>query len=130
MSPLILTGRVERGEGIATGLGCPTANLAVEQGAIIPAVGVYVGETVYRGATYPSLVCVNDGRTGTNLKLEVHLLGQCEDLTGRLLSVRLIEKLRGLVPWESDEQMRALIAEDLDNAKKWFSGQKFDHMLT
>ncbi len=129
MSPLILTGRVERGEGIATGLGCPTANLAVEHGVIIPALGVYVAETVLEGDTYPSLVCVNDGRTGTNLKLEVHLLNVCKDLVGRQLSVRLIHKTRDLVPWEGEDQMRALIEQDLDRARAWFSSQKFDPVL-
>lgn len=120
MSPLTLTGRVERGEGIATGLGCPTANLAVEQGVIIPGLGVYVGETVLEDQTYPSVVCVNDGRTGTNLKLEVHLLDVCRDLTGKRLSVRLVEKLRDLVPWEGEDHMRALIVSDLDRAREWF----------
>ena len=121
MSPLLLTGRVERGEGIATGLGCPTANLAVEQGVIIPALGVYIAETVLEGSTFPSVVCVNDGRTGTNLKLEVHLLDICRDLSGKQLSVRLVQKLRSLVPWESTEQMSALIAKDLGDARAWFS---------
>ncbi len=121
MSPLLLSGRVERGEGIAAGLGCPTANLAVEHGVIIPALGVYVAETVLEGTTYPSVVCVNDGRTGTNLKLEVHLLDFCRDLGGKHLSVRLVEKLRGLVPWESSEQMSALIAKDVQDARDWFA---------
>ncbi|MEI6511072.1 MAG: riboflavin kinase [Candidatus Uhrbacteria bacterium] len=121
MSPLLLTGRVERGEGIATGLGCPTANLAVEQGVIIPALGVYVAETILEGATFPSLVCVNDGRTGNNLKLEVHLIDICRDLSGKLLSVRLISKMRDLIPWESAEQMTALISKDLETARAWFA---------
>jgi len=120
MSPLTLTGRVERGEGIATGLGCPTANLAVEQGVIIPAIGVYVGETVLHGETFPSVVCVNDGRTGLNLKLEVHLLDVCKDLTGKQLSVRLLEKMRDLVPWQGADHMRTLIADDLARAREWF----------
>jgi riboflavin kinase/FMN adenylyltransferase len=123
MPPLTLTGRVERGEGIATGLGCPTANIAVEQGVIIPGLGVYVAETAFDGETYPSLVCVNDGRTGTNLKLEVHLIGVSKDLSGKQLSVRLFEKMRDLVPWEGADHMRALIADDLDRARKWFAGR-------
>jgi FAD synthase len=82
---------------------------------------VYVAETVLEGSTFPSVVCVNDGRTGTNLKLEVHLLDICRDLSGKQLSVRLVQKLRGLVPWESTEQMSALIAKDLGDARAWFS---------
>lgn len=120
MFPLAVTGRVERGEGIATGLGCPTANLAVEQGVIIPALGVYVGEATIDGKSYPSVICVNDGRTGLNLKLEVHLLDECMDLTGKQLTVRLFEKTRDLVPWEGAEQMKELIAGDLAGAREWF----------
>ncbi len=120
MTSLVLSGRVERGEGIATGLGCPTANLAVEQGLIIPALGVYVAETETAGKRYPSVVCVNDGRTGNNLKLEVHLLDTQLDLHGKLLLVRLLHRTRDLVPWEGEEHMRALIAKDLAEARAWF----------
>jgi riboflavin kinase/FMN adenylyltransferase len=124
MSPLILTGRVERGEGIATSLGCPTANIAIEQGVVIPALGVYLGETVLDGATYPSLVCVNDGRTGQTLKLEVHLLDVCLELTGKVLSVRLLEKIRDVVPWKNTEEIRALVAQDLIRAREYFKKPK------
>lgn len=114
-------GRVERGEGMATGLGCPTANIAVEQGVVIPGLGIYVGEAVLHGERFPSLICVSDGRTGYNLKLEVHLLGQNMDLVNKELKVKLLEKLRDIVPYESKEQMTALIAEDLQKAKNWFA---------
>ncbi len=120
MTSLTLTGRVERGEGIATGLGCPTANLAVEQGLIIPALGVYVAETEVEGKRFHSVVCVNDGRTGNNLKLEVHLLDVQRDLQGKQLTVRLLNRTRDLVPWEGEDHMRNLIAKDLSDARNWF----------
>ena len=117
----MLDGRVERGEGMASKLGCPTANIAVEQGAIIPALGVYVGEAEFNGRLYPSLICINDGRTGSNLKMEVHLLNENDlDLHGKYLHVVLLEKLRDLVPFVDDEQMRLLIADDLTRAQEWF----------
>lgn len=121
MPNLIFEGKVEKGEGIATGLGCPTANLTVEQGSIIPGLGVYTGEAELEGKTYPCVICINDGRTGARLKLEVHLLDECFDsLEGKFMTARMFEKLRGLVPWESDEQMKGLILKDLENARKWF----------
>jgi len=114
---------VEKGEGMATRLGCPTANLAVGQGAVIPGLGVYVGETEYDMKRVPSVICVNDGRTGSHLKLEVHLLDQCEDLGGKVLSVRLLEKMRPLVPFVDEASMSALIAKDLEEARAWFAGR-------
>ncbi len=122
MKFLMFDGRVEKGEGMASQLGCPTANIAVEQGAIIPALGVYVGEAEVDGTRYPSLICINDGRTGYNLKMEVHLLDQSNiDLTGKHLQVILFQKLRDLVPFPGNEEMAQMIAGDLTNAKQWFA---------
>ncbi len=115
------SGYVERGEGIATGLGCPTANLPIAHGAMIPGLGVYVASAELSGKTYPSVVCVSDGRTGNNLKLEVHFLGEYLELRGKFITVRLLEKRRGLVPWEGPEAMKTQIQEDVRDAKEWFA---------
>lgn len=122
MRHLIFQGRVERGEGMAAGLGCPTANIAVEQGAIIPALGVYVGEAEVDSVYYPSLICISDGRTGYNLKMEVHLLDQTGiDLTGKHISVVLLAKMRDIIPFPGEEEMSKVIADDLTKAKDWFA---------
>lgn len=120
---LTLSGRVEKGEGMATRLGCPTANIAIEQGVIIPGLGVYVGKTEVSGQEHPSLVCINDGRDGSHLKMEVHLLDVCQNLIGKVLRVVLFEKLRDLVPFSGELEMSQVIAKDIEGAKKWFSKQ-------
>jgi riboflavin kinase / FMN adenylyltransferase len=120
MNELTFQGRVEKGEGIAARLGCPTANIAVEQGVIIPALGLYVGLSEVEGVTYPSVVCINDGRTGHNLKMEVHLLGTEKNLEGKHMIISLLEKMRGLIPFDSEEMMTKLIEQDLINATAWF----------
>ncbi|MFA4845930.1 MAG: riboflavin kinase [Patescibacteria group bacterium] len=117
---VIFGGHVIRGEGMARNLGCPTANIAVEQGAIIPGLGIYVGETEMEGTYYPSLVCINDGRTGYNLKMEVHLLGIEQDLVGKYLKVTLFEKIRDLIPFPGEEEMAVIVKQDLVKAKAWF----------
>lgn len=118
---LSFQGHVEKGEGMASGLGCPTANIAIEQGAIIPGLGVYVGETQVDGKRYASLICINDGRTGYNLKMEVHLLGENIDLTGKFLKVDLFEKIREVIPFPGNEEMSVIIKQDLLDARDWFS---------
>lgn len=120
MNPLVVEGRVEKGEGMATKLGCPTANIAIEQGGVIPALGVYVGYARVDHVSYPSLICISDGRTGNNLKLEVHLLHQTLDLNQKHLCVTLIEKLRDIIPFPGDEEMAKVICEDMKNANQWF----------
>lgn len=122
MQPITFSGWVEKGEGMAASLGCPTANVAIEQGAIIPALGVYVGLTDVDSTRYPSLVCISDGRTGYNLKMEVHLLDQKGiDLTGVRLEVVLLHRLRDIIPFPGEKEMAEIIIKDLVNAKDWFS---------
>ncbi|MFC1788205.1 riboflavin kinase, partial [Patescibacteria group bacterium] len=114
-------GKIVKGEGIATGLGCPTANIAVAEGVVIPGLGVYVGEAEVDAERFQALICINDGRTGRLLKMEVHLIDrEKNNLDGKFMNVCLFEKMRGLLKWESDEQMKDLIANDIKMAKQWF----------
>lgn len=121
---LTLSGRVERGEGMATSLGCPTANIAIEQGVLIPALGVYLGEAEIDGVWHDSLICISDGRTGYNLKMEVHLLGVNRDLTGEHIEVVLYEKLRDVIPFPGEKEMATIIADDLVRARAWSEARK------
>ncbi|NQV90341.1 hypothetical protein HQ487_02940 [Candidatus Uhrbacteria bacterium] len=120
---LTLSGRVEKGEGMATRLGCPTANIAIEQGVLIPALGVYVGEAEIEGARHNALICISDGRTGYNLKMEVHLLGVKQDLIDKRIDVVLYDKLRDIIPFPGDEEMAVMIAEDMEQARLWAQGR-------
>lgn len=121
---LRLNGRVERGEGMATGLGCPTANIAIEQGVLIPALGVYVGEAQVDGTWYDALICISDGRTGYNLKMEVHLLGVSRDLVGKRIEAVLHKKLRDIIPFPGEKEMATIIADDLKRAASWAAARK------
>jgi riboflavin kinase / FMN adenylyltransferase len=121
---LSFQGRVVPGEGMARRLGCPTANIAVEQGVIIPALGVYVGETEVDGRRYGSLICINDGRTGYNLKMEVHLLGQDIELNGKRIKVKLVDKLRDLIPYPGESEMAEIVQQDIVRATDWMNGLK------
>lgn len=120
MQPLTFRGRVERGEGMARELGCPTANIAIEEGIIIPALGIYVGEAEVDHVRYPSLICVSDGRTGVNLKMEVHLLNQEKELAGKSMTVVLFDKLRDIIPFPGEEEMAKVIKTDLEKSRAWF----------
>lgn len=121
MKPITFSGRVEVGEGYAHCLGCPTANIAVEQGVLIPGLGVYVGETQYNGILYPSLVFINSGRTGYHLKMEVHLIDQNVALVGEHLNVTLLQKMRDVIPFPGEKEMSRIIQQDLVKAKQWFA---------
>ena len=121
MSGLLITGMVEPGEGFARTLGCPTANLAPEQGLVIPGTGIYLANSYYEDGIYPSIVCVGAGRNDNNFKIEVHFLDETIDLQGKSLTIKIIKKLRDLIPWPGEDKMRDMIHEDMENAREWFS---------
>ena len=124
MNPLRVQGVVGPGQGIATGLGCPTANLRLEEGLVIPAEGIYLGISTVDGTLYPSLACVGAGRDQNYFKIEVHLIDQKIDLQGKHLAIDLLKRTRGLVPWQNEEMMKEIIAKDMDEAYKWFEENK------
>lgn len=121
MHPLTIHGLVESGEGLARRLGCPTANLAPEEGQVIPGMAVYLGFATVDGASYPSIVCVNDSRDQHRLKIEVHLIDQDMELNGKRLSVELRERMRDLVEWPGEEEMCRMIKGDLAQARAYFA---------
>ncbi len=120
MKQITFSGRVETGEGFATRLGCPTANIAVEQGVVIPGMGAYVGETTCEGKLYPSLIFITDGRTGYHLKMEVHLLNENIELFGKHMRVTVFKKLRDVIAYPGEEEMSQIIASDIKKANQWF----------
>lgn len=122
MRQITFSGRVEAGEGFARHLGCPTANIAVEQGVLIPGMGAYVGEAFCEGVIYPALLFITDGRTGYHLKMEVHLLNQKDiELFGKYMRVTVLQKIRDVIPYPGQEEMTSIIAKDIVDANEWFA---------
>ncbi len=111
---MIVRGVVIKGEGTAGKVfGTPTANLALEQAIVLP-YGVYIGRTSVDGKMYPSVICYGAGGKD---KFEVHLLRTKQELVGAMLSVEIGDKVSDLIPWESEEVMRAKIYDDIGKAQ-------------
>lgn len=108
------SGIVIKGDGIAGKLfGTPTANLA---GVSLPTglqPGVYLGKVTVEGATYDAAVYFND----PSKKIEVHLLHVTADFVGKTFHVKLREKVSEHVDWQSEEQMRAKIMDDMQKIR-------------
>src|SRR3989344_3451578 len=121
MRQVILSGTVVKGFGLATRLGCPTANIVIGSNTVIPSLGVYVAQTEIEGKRFPSLVFVSQGHAGNALKLETHLIGEEPGpLIGKRISVFLLEKRRPVVPYDGEDAMRGRIAKDLADARRYF----------
>jgi riboflavin kinase / FMN adenylyltransferase len=92
-----VTGEVIRGHGRgARLLGFPTANLAVDNGLLLPRVGIYAVRAELQGRIYPGVANIGTCPTFDNqeLSLEVYLLDFDQDIYGERLAVQFVQWLR------------------------------------
>ena len=124
--PFRLQGRVVPGVGRGIKLGFPTANLEIEAEHALPADGVYVSQAHIDNQTYPSVT--NIGRRPTfgskERTIEVYLLDYDRDLYGRELEIDILERLRGEKKFDSAEELKKQIAQDIERGRKWLGSLK------
>ncbi len=118
-----VTGVVEHGRGEGTGLGFPTANVRVREGACLPAEGVYAGLVCVGDAgdqvAHPAAINVGKPRTFSPGEegaafLEATLLGFSGDLYGQEVSVVFCRWLREPRAFSSVEELERAVAANVD----------------
>ena len=113
-----MTGKVASGARRGTGLGFPTANIALDPSTALAhgiyAVRVYVGGKTYAGAAYlGTRPTFDDGAP----MLEVFLLDFDGDLYGRQIAVEFIGFVREDAKFASIEALKEQIAKDCAKAQ-------------
>lgn len=125
--PYTLSGRVAHGAKLGRRLGFPTANLVLPRRA--PLAGVYVVEACGADANdgqrwLPGVASVGRRPTVNEVAvplLEVHLFDVAEELYGRHLRVRFVERLRDEEKYPDLDALRTAIARDVAMAKEFFA---------
>jgi riboflavin kinase/FMN adenylyltransferase len=123
-SPL-LRGTVVHGDERGRELGFPTANLAFDYSAALPALGIYVGRVAVPacgvGPGHPALVSIgvrptfhDDGR----VLVEVYLLDSDGDLYDAILTVELEDRLRDERRFASVDELVAQMRADEAEARR------------
>jgi riboflavin kinase/FMN adenylyltransferase len=117
--PFRLHGRVVKGDKRGAELGFPTANLETEAEQALPADGVYTSRAFIDSQAYPAMtnIGINPTFGGDKRLVEVYLLDYRGDLYGRELAVEIIERLRGEIKFDSPEELKKQIAEDVKRGK-------------
>jgi riboflavin kinase/FMN adenylyltransferase len=108
-----VTGTVIAGQKKAAALGYPTANIACAGSAAV-ASGIYAGEAVWNGVSYPAALYKEDGKD----VLEAYLLDFSQDLYGQTLTLRARHKIRDVAKFPDTATLVAAIAADIDAIKK------------
>ncbi len=115
-----IRGPVVRGERRGHEIGFPTANIAVTPDRALPAFGVYatwayLGEQRLASAT-------NIGRRphfgGEQASVETYLLDFEGDIYGRTLKIELVERISPELKFETIEQLKAKIGDDVARARE------------
>ncbi|WP_408899045.1 bifunctional riboflavin kinase/FAD synthetase [Nocardioides sp. R1-1] len=121
-----VTGTVVEGDKRGRELGFPTANVPVRPGAAAPADGVYAGRLTVlagpdAGTTYPAAISVGTNPTFAGereRRVESYVLDRTDlDLYGREVEVAFVERLRGMVRFDSIDDLLSAMADDVDRAR-------------
>jgi riboflavin kinase/FMN adenylyltransferase len=113
--PFELDGTVVAGDQRGGTLGYPTANLLLEPELAVPRFGIYAGAALGHRAAVS--IGTNPHYGGTERRIEPYLLDFEGDLYGQRLVVELWERLRDEAVFESEEELVAQIAHDVEETR-------------
>jgi len=120
-----LSAPVITGTGRGVELGFPTANLDIDPEQAIPADGVYATLAYIDDKVYQSMTNIGKCPTfGSGRRtVEVYVLDYHGDLYGHELSVDIIERLRGEKQFNTAEELKRQIAEDVKQGRAILNSQ-------
>jgi riboflavin kinase / FMN adenylyltransferase len=113
--PFELDGTVVAGDQRGGTLGYPTANLLLEPDLAVPRFGIYAGSALEHRAAVS--IGTNPHYGGTERRIEPYLLDFEGDLYGQRLVVELWRRLRDEAVFDSEEELVAQIAHDVDETR-------------
>ena len=125
--PHSFTGRVIHGEGRGTGLGFPTANVAVPN-VLLPPDGVYATTVTHRGKVYQAVTNIGCNPTfhGSQRTVESFLLDCDLNLYGEEIMLSFLARLRGEHRFANALELTAQIQRDIADARPWYTQDVHD----
>jgi riboflavin kinase/FMN adenylyltransferase len=117
--PYRIRGMVTHGAARGAKIGFPTANLdAVD--TLIPANGVYAGRVYLDGRSHLSAINIGPNPTFGDRarKVEVHILDFENSIYGRPIEVDFIKRLRDIRQFDSPEQLKQQLMDDIADARR------------
>lgn len=117
-----LRGAIVHGDGRGKHIGIPTANIAVWPEKLIPSTGVYAAFSEIEGRSYNSVVNIGHRPTfyqpGAEQTVEVHILQFNQDIYGKQMILKLVERIRSERKFSSAEELMQQIETDIQQSKE------------
>ncbi len=116
----VLEGKVEEGLHNGTKLGFPTANISINEFALLPKNGVYAGYTTINKRKYKSVINVGNNPTfdAKKITVESHIIDFDEDIYGKDATVSFVEHIRDDIKFNSLDELVKQISHDKEMATK------------
>lgn len=114
-----ITGKVIEGNRIGRSIGFPTANLEIENHyKLVAAGGVYACKVAYNGQEYKGMANIGYRPTlpGHDYAIEVHIFDFEEDLYGKTITLKFIERIRDEHKFKDLDALKAQLARDRQTA--------------
>jgi len=120
-----LRGRIITGDGRGAKLGFPTANLDIKLEQALPADGVYATRVHIDNKVHQSVTNVGKRPTfgGGERIVEVYILDYNSNLYGRELKIDIIERLRGEKRFNTADELKKQMAEDIKQGRAVLDSQ-------
>lgn len=117
-----LTGTVVEDRRIGRTIGYPTANIYPDPTRALPADGVYISMAEVDGELLPSVTNIGTNPTvgGRKRTVETNIFDFDREIYGHTLTVYFIRRLRGINTFAGLEELKAQIAKDSAQAKRYF----------
>ncbi len=121
-----ISGKVQKGKGIGSSLGFPTANIPLPEG-IVPKKGVYITFCSTGSDYFPSITNIGTTPSVSNrpLTIEVHILNRDIDIYNEDIEIFFLERLRDENHYESIEKLKTAIGNDVNYANQFFQRGDF-----
>ncbi|AQW84711.1 bifunctional riboflavin kinase/FAD synthetase [Campylobacter pinnipediorum] len=112
-----IEGEVISGQGIGSKQLVATLNLR-DLGYVLPSDGVYATKTKIGNKVFGSVTFIGDRlSTDGKFSLETHIIDEMIEYAPKKVSVCFISKLRNNIKFESLEELKKAIQEDINNAR-------------
>ncbi|MER5702442.1 riboflavin kinase [Micromonospora sp. NPDC002296] len=128
--PHRVAGVVVHGEGRGSGLGFPTANLALAEHSVVPGDGIYAGwftvadrswsdGDMAGGVRYPAAISISRNPTfaGRRRTVEPYVLDVSANLYGQPVTTDFVERVRVPERFDSIEELIATMRKDVENVR-------------
>jgi riboflavin kinase/FMN adenylyltransferase len=114
--PFNLQGKVTRGEHRGTGIGFPTVNLSIDAKMAIPPDGVYATRAYIGGQEFQAMTNIGKRPTfgdSNERTIEAFILNYNQEIYGKEVKIEIIQRLREEKHFDSIEELKKQIAEDV-----------------